>query len=377
MEEPNNIPPQADASQTPPPQPEPTAPTPEQPPRPQINYNTNYNTNYENGQKKKGCLFWGLVVLAAFFTINGLLLFGGLAIIGGIFNSASSLVATDSSYSYSAPDFPYVETLSIEGTIVDGGSGMLSEGAYNHQWTLGEIAALENDPNNYGLLLYINSGGGGTYESEELYQALCHYKETTGRPVYAYYAQTAASGAVYASMAADEIYANRMSTTGSIGVLMSNYNVSGLMEKLGIQDTTITSGKNKTMLSATEPVSAEQEALMQSIIDEYYQIFVGIVSEERNLPMEQVLSFADGRLLSPNQALSVGLIDGICSYDAFLEAMSQKEAFADCEVLYANPPAASVWDQFFSSLPQNQLASGLSLFEETTKAQMRPMYVAP
>ncbi len=377
MEEQNNIPPQADASQAPPPQPDQQTPAQEQPPRPQINYNTNYNTNYENGQKKKGCLFWGLVVLAAFFTINGLLLFGGIAILGGIFNSASSLMSSESSYSYAMPDFPYVEIISIEGTILDGSAGMLEEESYNHQWTLGEIAALEEDPNNYGLLLYINSGGGGTYESEELYQALCHYKETTGRPVYAYYAQMSASGAVYASMAADEIYANRMSTTGSIGVLMSNYNVSGLMEKLGIQDTTITSGKNKTMLSATEPVSEEQQALMQSIIDEYYQIFVEIVAKERNLPLEQVLTFADGRLLSPNQALSVGLIDGICSYDEFMEDMSQRDAFAGCEMLYANPPAASVWDQFLSSLPQTQLASSLSLFEETAKAQMRPMYLAP
>lgn len=371
MDEQNNFSPQNDAPQTPPPGPQ-TPPT-EQPVRPQINYNTNYNTNYENSQKKKGCLFWGLVVLAAFFTINGILLFGGVAIIGSAF---SSLADTESSYTYTMPDFPYVETISIEGTILDGDSAMLSEGGYNHQWTLGEIAALEEDPNNQGLLLYINSGGGGTYESEELYQALLHYKETTGRPVYAYYAQMAASGAVYASMAADEIYANRMSTTGSIGVLMSNYNVSGLMEKLGIQDTTIASGKNKTMLSPTEPVSPEQQALMQSIIDEYYQIFVGIVSEERNLPMEQVLAFADGRLLSPNQALNVGLIDGICSYDDFMAAMEQKEAFAGCEMLYANPPAISVWDQIFSSLPENQLASGLSLFQEAANAQMRPMYLA-
>ena len=337
-----------------------------------INYNTNYNTNYENGKKKKGCLFWGLVVLAIFITVNGLLLFGGVAILGGIVNQFSS--STSTAETAALADEPYVEVLYLEGTLIDNGSGTLFSGeTYSHSWTLQEIASLQNDPQNRGLLLYINSGGGGTYESHELYEALQSYKTATGRPIYAYYAQTAASGALYASMAADEIYANPMSLTGSIGVLLNSYNVSGLMEKLGIEDNTIASGPNKTMLSQTSPTSSDQKAMLQQIIDEYYDIFVSVVAEGRGMSEEEVRLFSYVRVLSPQQALSLGLIDGILSFDSFLQDMANHSDFAGCAFLSAAPPHGSLWDELLAKLPQSPLQSAQEAMQATSG--LRPMYL--
>ena len=129
-----------------------------------------------------------------------------------------------------------------------------------------ELERLIDDENNKGILLYINSPGGGTYESDEMYLELKKYKEKTGRPIYAYYAQTAASGALYISMAADEIYANRMTMTGSIGVIMQNYDASGLMEKLGIKSDNIVSGRNKGM-GGYDGLTDEQKQILQSMVN--------------------------------------------------------------------------------------------------------------
>ena len=130
---------------------------------------------------------------------------------------------------------------------------------------LNKIDYLISDSYNKGIILYIDSGGGGTYESDEMYLALKRYKEETGRPIYAYYGPTAASGAVYISMAADEIYANRMSMLGSIGVRMTYYNTKELMDKLGVKEISITSGRNKTMMSSMEELTDEQRAILSEI----------------------------------------------------------------------------------------------------------------
>lgn len=120
------------------------------------------------------------------------------------------------------------------------------------------------------------------------------------------------SGAYYIGCAADEIYANRNSLTGSIGVIMStSTDLTGLMDKLGIKSTTIHAGKNKNMFSYNEPVSAEQAAIMQSIADESYEQFTSIVAQSRQMDLATTQSLADGRIYTARQAVANGLIDEI------------------------------------------------------------------
>jgi len=230
-----------------------------------------------------------------------------------------------------------IDVIKVEGTIAEGSS------TYDHKWTLDTIDKLMINDNNKGIMLYVNSPGGGIYESDELYLKLKEYKETTGRPVYAYMAQTAASGGLYACMAADKIYANRMTMTGSIGVIMSLTDTTGLQELIGIKEENVVSGKNKAM---GNPLTEEQRAILQSMIDESYDIFVEIVAESRNLPKEEVVKLADGRVYSPRQAQELGLIDDVCGYEEALDTMKEQEKLSDCSIYEQQAPTNIINELF-------------------------------
>ena len=121
-----------------------------------------------------------------------------------------------------------------------------------------------------------------------------------------------------ASVAADEIYANRNTTTGSIGVIVSGYDLSGLYEKLGIEYFSITSGVNKD----SSQMTPDQMEIYQSQVDECYERFVQKVAEGRNMTETEVLGLADGRTYTAQQALEKGLIDEISSYEEMCGQMA-------------------------------------------------------
>ena len=171
-----------------------------------------------------------------------------------------------------------------------------------------------------GILLYVDSPGGAVYESEELHDKLMEYKEKTGRPIWTYMAHYAASGGYMTSVTGDKIYANKNTVTGSIGVIMSGYDMSGLYEKLGIRYVSITSGVNKDSSKMTD----EQIAIYQSQVDECYQEFVGIVADGRNMSEDQVKALADGRTYTAKQAKANGLIDEIATYEDMTAQMSDE-----------------------------------------------------
>jgi len=213
------------------------------------------------------------------------------------------------------PDFdiiehPYFAVLHVEGVISKEGE------TYNQEWIMDTIENLEDDEKNLGILLYVDSPGGTVYESDETYLALMDYKKFTGRPVFAYFASLAASGGYYIASAADKIYANRNTLTGSIGVIAGeSLDATGLLDKIGIKSRTFTAGRNKNMLNYNQPLTEEQAQIMQSIADDAYEQFTSIVAEARHMPIERVKELADGRIYTASQALKNGLIDGICPFE--------------------------------------------------------------
>lgn len=213
----------------------------------------------------------------------------------------------------------YIAALFIEGVIEE------ENELYNQQWLLDTIQELKDDSRNLGIALFIDSPGGSVYESDEAYLALQDYR-TTGRPIYVYQEHMAASGAYYISCAGTKIYANRNTLTGSIGVIFStSFDMTGLLEKLGIKSETITSGSNKNMFSFNEPVTPEQRKIMQDITDECYDQFVGIVAMNRNIPLFSLKKLADGRLYTAKQALENNLIDAIGSSETMLDDMMEEQ----------------------------------------------------
>ncbi len=271
----------------------------------------------------------------------------------------------------SYPTEKFVARLDIVGTIMpsDSGTSYFSQatgGQYNHDLYMKTINDLIDNENNTGILLYVNSPGGTVYESDELYEKLMEYKEKTKRPVYAYFASEACSGGYYISMAADKIYANRNCWTGSIGVIVSLTNYKELMDKLGVKEIDITSGRNKAMGSAAADLTDEQEKILQSLVDEAYDQFTGIVSEGRNLPIDTVKKLADGRIYSAQQALDSKLIDDIMGEEDALASLN-KDFGLDEDAEYFVPGGDSISDMFsslFGKVSSMKEKSELEMLEE-------------
>ena len=164
--------------------------------------------------------------------------------------------------------------------------------------------------------------------------------------------EMAASGGYYISAPCDKIFANRNCWTGSIGVTIGTiYDISGLLEKYGIKTQTITSGKNKAMGSSVEPLTDEQQAIYQSLVDEAYEQFVGIVAEGRDMSTAEVKEIADGRVYTAKQALELGLIDEIGTLSDAANDMVDKYELWDCDVVTLEPGySTSIFDTLFSKV---------------------------
>jgi protease IV len=144
----------------------------------------------------------------------------------------------------------------------------------------------------------------------------------------------ATSGAYYAAMAADSVYANPTTVTGSIGVIFVSVNVSGLMEKLGLADQTITTGPHKDVGSPLRPMTPEDRALMQGVLNDLYRRFVQVVAAGRpRLPAARVAELADGSIYSATQAQANGLVDGIADLPSTIDEVRRRAGLEEVRVV--------------------------------------------
>ena len=221
----------------------------------------------------------------------------------------------------------YIAALYVEGTIEDANT------TYNQAWLLGTINRLKNDINNVAIAMYVNSPGGGVYQADDVYFALKAYKET-GKKLYVYMGPLAASGGYYISCPADQIYANRNTLTGSIGVIAGELiDATELLNNVGITIDAVHSGRNKLMGNFYSEITQEQEDIMQSISDECYEQFVSIVALERNMSIAQVKELADGRIYTAAQAVKNNLIDGIRTWDNMINELRNEVSIPGCMVI--------------------------------------------
>lgn len=192
-----------------------------------------------------------------------------------------------------------------------------------------ELEKAEKDDDVKAVLLRINSPGGTVTASDILYHELTEFKHRTGRKVVASIVDIGASGAYYTAVAADRIIAHPTTVTGSIGVIMLNLNVEGLLEKIGVSGIAIKSADKKDMGSPFRKMTDEERAVFQGVIDHLFDRFVAVVAEGRpNLSEAQIRKAADGRIYTAQQALDLGLIDQIGYMDDAIAA-TRKEAGLD------------------------------------------------
>ncbi|GAB4210428.1 MAG: signal peptide peptidase SppA [Synechococcales cyanobacterium] len=162
------------------------------------------------------------------------------------------------------------------------------------------------------LLLRIDSPGGTVVDSQEIYQALLAL-QAKGLKIVASFGNIAASGGVYIAMGAQHIMANPGTITGSVGVILRGNNLERLLDKVGVSFKVIKSGPYKDILSFDRELSPSEERILQDLIDTTYEQFIQVIAQARRISLETVRTWADGRIFSGEQALSLGMVDRLGS----------------------------------------------------------------
>ncbi|TDM04539.1 signal peptide peptidase SppA [Macrococcus carouselicus] len=239
-----------------------------------------------------------------------------------------------------------IARVEVDGVIQDTGSPtMFAAETYNHERMMRELEEIKADQSIKGMLMVVNSPGGGVYESAEIHDKIEEIKKS-GKKVYVDMKNVAASGGYYISAPADKIFASRETLTGSLGVIMQSMNYKELADKYGVKFNTIKSGAHKDIMSPTKEMDAEERRILQSLVDESYNAFVNVISEGRNMPEAKVRKLADGRVYSGLQAQKNGLVDELGLEEDALKALKKAIKAENAEVIEFAPA-----DSIFSTNP--------------------------
>ncbi|OEH91817.1 signal peptide peptidase SppA [Bacillus solimangrovi] len=228
-----------------------------------------------------------------------------------------------------------IVVLDVNGAIVDSGDveSMFTSPQYNHRQFLKMIEKAGEDDSVKGVILRVNSPGGGVAESAEIHHKLTTFKEEHNKPLYVSMGSIAASGGYYIATPADKIFASAETLTGSLGVIMQGMNYSELAEKLGVEIQTVKSGQYKDLLSPYREMSEQEREILQSMVNNSYQGFVNVIAEGRDLTKQEVREIADGRIYDGRQALELNLIDQYGYFDDVVDAMKNDEELGDVKVV--------------------------------------------
>ncbi|MCW6035601.1 signal peptide peptidase SppA [Spirulina subsalsa FACHB-351] len=228
------------------------------------------------------------------------------------------------------------------------------------------------------LLLRIDSPGGTVGDSQEIYDALQRIRHK-GVKVIASFGNISASGGVYIGVGADHIVANPGTITGSIGVIIRGNNLERLLEKVGVSFKTIKSGPYKDILAFDRESTPEEMDILQQLIDTSYEQFVETVAQGRNLPVETVKSFADGRIFTGQQALELGVVDRLgTEEDArrwLADLVDLDPEKAKCRTIEEKKPVLMRLLSGRSVSGRSRLATSLDWLEFELSTQGQPMWI--
>lgn len=199
-----------------------------------------------------------------------------------------------------------------------------------------------DDPRVKAVIVRINSPGGAVTASDIMYREILDFKKTTGKPVVVLMSDVAASGGYYMACAADEIIAHPTTVTGSIGVIIQTFNFSEGMMKIGIRADAITSGPNKAVGSPFEPMPPEHRALLQGIVDEFYDEFLEVVVTNRRLDNESVGWITDGRVVTGRRAAQVGLVDRLGDLRVAFDSAKRRAGVTEARLVKYHRPLEHV-----------------------------------
>jgi len=196
----------------------------------------------------------------------------------------------------------------------------------------GLVSALKSafeEPNARAVVLRINSPGGSPVQAGIVNDEIRRLKAKHQKKVYAVVDEVCASGAYYIAVAADEIYVNKASIVGSIGVLMDSFGFTGAMEKLGVERRLLTAGENKAMFDPFSPLDPKHQAYLQAMINQVHQQFIQVVKQGRGERLKETPETFSGLFWNGQQAIELGLVDHLGNLDYVAREVVKAEEVVD------------------------------------------------
>ncbi|MBX3023251.1 MAG: signal peptide peptidase SppA [Bdellovibrionales bacterium] len=290
-----------------------------------------------------------------FIAFGLFLLIGFLAGVGGIFAIFNPPEEKASKASIMALD--------LDGVILDGKD--ILELLRKHR----------KDTNVKGVLIRISSPGGVVGPSQELHDEIKRTREEFKKPVIAYCASVAASGAYYAAVAADKIYTTPGCMVGSIGALIEFVNLEKLYDWAKIQRYAVTTGKFKDAGAEYKPLTPEARALFQELLDDVLVQFKQAIVDGRKMKMEELDKYADGRVFTGAQAVKLGFADQVGSWDDARAALGEMAGLGkDPKVFKAKK--ARGFREFFEEASESKMGA---VVERLTQMRLsgQPLFILP
>lgn len=280
---------------------------------------------------KMAFLVWGLLTLLA--------LFGGIATQGKKLTTATEFTAV----------------VDVKGVIMDG-----SDAGFTAMSQSLEDAF--EDERTKGIVLRINSPGGSAVQSAMVYDEIKRLQaEHEDIPVYAVIQDVGASGGYYIAAAADEIYANKSSIVGSIGVRMDSYGVVEAAKKLGIESRLVTAGEHKAILDPFQPVSEAEQVHLKKMLASTHKQFINAVKEGRGDRLKESEDIFSGLFWTGEDAAELGLVDGFLTVSQVAKEKIGAEELIDftAEKTLIEKLSGKVGAQINQSLMESKLLHGL------------------
>jgi protease-4 len=221
-----------------------------------------------------------------------------------------------------APSTPHTAMVEVHGEI----------GADTEANAESLVAALKSafeDSAAQAVVLRINSPGGSPVQSGIVNDEIRRLKAKHHKKVYAVVEEMCASGAYYIAVAADEIYVDKASIVGSIGVLMDGFGYTGLMAKLGVERRLLTAGENKAMLDPFSPVNPRHVELAKAMIEQIHRQFIAVVKEGRGARLKETPDTFSGLFWNGEEAVKLGLADGLGNLDYVAREIVKAEEVID------------------------------------------------
>ena len=221
-----------------------------------------------------------------------------------------------------APSGPHTALVEVRGEIA-------SESEANAEDIVAALKSAFEETSAQAVVLRINSPGGSPVQAGIINDEIRRLKSLHKKKVYAVVEEVCASGAYYIAVAADEIYVDKASIVGSIGVLMDGFGFTGTMEKLGVERRLLTAGSNKAMLDPFSPQDPKHTAYAKAMIDQIHQQFIKVVKDGRGARLKETPETFSGLFWNGEEALRQGLADKIGNLDYVAREVVKAEEIVD------------------------------------------------